>query len=73
MKLSILYFIVLLVILFSNGVFLCWKIVFIFANSADPDEMPPFAASHLGRPCLLKYLFAVIQSERVNKQEYYNI
>ena len=28
--------------------FLSLKIVFIFANSADPDEMPYYAAFHLG-------------------------
>ena len=26
-------------------------------NSADPDEMPPYAAFHLGLHCLPKYLF----------------
>ena len=33
------------------------KIVFVLANSADPDEMPPYAAFHLGLLCLSKYLF----------------
>ena len=67
------YFNVLLVKFLSNGVFMYLKIVFILVNSVDPDEMPPFVAFYLGRPCLLKYLFAVIQNEIVNKQEYYNI
>ena len=31
------------------------KSVFILANSADPDETPNFAASHLGLRCL--YMF----------------
>ena len=30
---------------------------FILANSADTDEMPPYAAFHLGRHCLPKYTF----------------
>ena len=29
---------------------------FVIANSADPDEMPHYAAFHLGLHCLLKYL-----------------
>ena len=29
-------------------VFIFFKIVFILANIADPDEMPPYAAFHLG-------------------------
>ena len=32
------------------------KIVFILANSADPDEMPPYSAFHLGLHFLPKYL-----------------
>ena len=34
------------------------------ANSADPDEMPPYAAFHLGLHCLSKYLFIGIQNEK---------
>ena len=34
-------------------IFLSLKIVFILANTADPDEMPPYAAFHLGFHCLL--------------------
>ena len=36
---------------------------FNFANSADPDEMPPYVAFHLGLHCLPKYLFTGIQNE----------
>ena len=39
------------------------KIVFISANSADPDEMLPYAAFHLGLHCLQKYMFISIQNE----------
>ena len=35
----------------------------ILANGADPDEMPPNAAFHLGLQCLPKYLFIGIQNE----------
>ena len=38
-------------------VFLSLKIDLILANSVDPDEMPHYAAFHLGLHCLLKYLF----------------
>ena len=33
------------------------KIALFLANSVDPDEMPHFAAFHLGLHCLLKYPF----------------
>ena len=33
----------------------------ILANSADPDETPPFVSSHLGLRCLEMFLFACIQ------------
>ena len=36
------------------------KIVFIVANSADPDEMSLYATFHLGLHCLPKYLFAQV-------------
>ena len=36
----------------SYDVFICLKIVFILANSADPDEMPPYAS-----PLLPVYLY----------------
>ena len=32
--------------------------------SADPDEMLPYAAFHLGLRCLPKYLFTSIQNEK---------
>ena len=38
------------------------EIVFISANSADPDEMPHFAAFHLGLRCLPKYLLRGFQN-----------
>ena len=40
------------------------KIVFILANSADPDEMLPNAAFHQGLHGLPKYLFTGIQNEK---------
>ena len=40
------------------------KIVFIFAYSADPEEMLHYAAFHLGFHCLPKYLFTGIQNEK---------
>ena len=36
--------------------------MFILTNSADPDETPRFAASHLGLRCLYIYPFECIQS-----------
>ena len=47
-----------------NDVLLSQKIVFILANSADPDEMPPYATFHPGLHWLLKYMFTVIQNEK---------
>ena len=38
------------------------KIVFILANSADPDEMQPYTAFHLSLHCLPKYLLIGIQN-----------
>ena len=40
------------------------KIIFILANSADPDEIQPYAAFHPGLHCLPKYLFTGIQNEK---------
>ena len=40
-------------------VFLSLNSIFILANSADPDEMPLFAASHLYLYCLSMYPFTV--------------
>ena len=45
--------------------FLSMNINFVLANSADPDEMPPYAAFHLGIHCLQKYLFRGFQSTKV--------
>ena len=69
MSLSILYFKGFSVQISINGVFLSLKIVFILANSADPDEMLPYAAFHLGIHCLRKYMFIDIQNE-TGKVEY---
>ena len=38
-------------------VFFSLKIVFVLANSVDPDEMLDYAAFHLGLHCLSKYAF----------------
>ena len=40
------------------------KFSFILANSADHDEMAPYAAFHLGLPCFPKYLFTHIWNEK---------
>ena len=40
------------------------KFIFILANSADPDEMPNYAAFHLGHHWLPNYLLADIQNEK---------
>ena len=39
------------------------RIVFILANSEDPDEMPPDAAFHLGLHSLPKDLFMGVQNK----------
>ena len=70
MELSILYFKVLQVEISIKWCISVLKIVFILTNSADPDEMPPYAAFHLGLHCLpFKYWFTVIQNE---KGKYYD-
>ena len=62
--------------------FFLWRLFFFFvfffffffcilANSADPDEMPPNAAFHLGLHCLPKYLFAGIQSKKGDLLNHY--
>ena len=38
--------------LYKMMYFFSLKIVFILANSADPDEMLPYVAFHQGLPCL---------------------
>ena len=39
--------------------------VFMLANSKDPDEMPPYAAFHLGLHCLLIKYLPVTRMNRV--------
>ena len=41
------------------------EIIFILANSADPSEMTPYAAFHLGLHCLTKYLFTGRENEKI--------
>ena len=55
MELSILYFKGLLVIFFIKLCISVTEFFFILANRADPDEMPPCAAFHLGLHCLPNY------------------
>ena len=43
------------------------KVVFIIANSVDPDEMQQNAAFHLGLHCLPKYPFRGFQYTRVKE------
>ena len=40
------------------------KDCFVLVNRADPDEIPPYAAFHLGLRCLTKYLFTCVQNEK---------
>ena len=42
------------VIIKKTSAFLSQKIVFVLANSADPDEMLHYGAFHLGLHCLPK-------------------
>ena len=55
------------------------KIVFISANSPDPDEVPPYVAFHSefhpGLHSLLRYLFTGIQNEKsiYSKMLYSNV
>ena len=46
----------------EHDVFPSLKIVFILSNIADPDEMLPYAAFHLGLHCLPKYIFTGTQN-----------
>ena len=41
----------------KKSVFCCLKILITLTNSIDPDEMPHYAAFHLGLHCLQKYRF----------------
>ena len=45
------------VIISKNIVFRSLNVIFVLANSVDPDEMPYYAAFHLGLHCLPKYAF----------------
>ena len=56
----------------NNDAFTSLKIVFIFANSADPDEMPPYVAFHLGLHCLPdgKYPFTMVSRMRRVRPEF---
>ena len=44
-----------------NLVFISMKFGLTLTNSADPNEMPLFAAFHLGLHCLPKYIFKSLQ------------
>ena len=46
----------------KNIVYLSLKIDFVLANSADPGEMPHYAAFHLGLHCSTSYLLRCFQS-----------
>ena len=35
----------------KNVIFVCLKIFYALTNSVDPDEMPQYAAFHLGLIC----------------------
>ena len=50
----------------SNKKNLFLKINFVFANSADPDEMLHYAAFHLGLYCLSKYPLRGFSLQRAN-------
>ena len=45
------------------------SIFFIPANSADTDEMLPYAAFHLGLHCLPKYLLTGFKNEMVKQSD----
>ena len=49
---------------FNIHVFLLLKIDFILANNAGLDEMPHYAAFHLGLHCLPKYMSTGIQFDK---------
>ena len=59
--LSMMYFKGSQVVIPNYNVFWSLGIVFTFTNSVDPDEMPHFAAFHLGFHCFSKYLFRSFQ------------
>ena len=46
----------------ENVVFFSLKIDVVLANSADPDEMPPYAAFFMGLHCMPKNMFRGFRS-----------
>ena len=72
MEMSILYFKGLLVKFLLNDVSLSLKIVFILANSANLDKIPPYhVAFHLGLHCLPNMLFTQNKSRYMNLHSLY--
>ena len=55
------------------NIFLSPKTVSILVYNEDLDEMPHYAAFHLGLHCLPKYLFIGIQNEKVYAPRTYSI
>ena len=49
----------------KKNVFLSLKIEFVFANNADPDEMPHIAAFHLGKCCTLRHVIWVFTAVKL--------
>ena len=64
MGLPILYFKESQVKNLNFNIYLSLKVFFIFANSADPDEMQHHAAFHLSLHCLPEYPFKGYQYTR---------
>ena len=52
-------------VVFFLNVFLSPMVIFILANSVDPDEMPHYAAFHPGLNYLPKYAFIVTSIDLV--------
>ena len=50
----------------NYAVFLSLKIIFILANSEEPNEMLHSAAYHLGLHCLPKYRFPIYNGVTLN-------
>ena len=53
--------------------FMCLTVVLIFANSAEPGEMPHYTAFHLGLHYLPKYPFAGFQNEKAKHCKIYSM
>ena len=51
-------------VIFSKKFNLSLMINIVLANSANPDEVPHYAAFHLGIHCLAKYTFRGFQSTK---------